>query len=49
MTMLVFKLTTGKYIRLEALNRRHIDDLSEAAAVDPSLYRWTPCRKAATV
>ncbi len=33
---------TGKYIRLEALERRHLDGLAEAAAVDPSLYRWTP-------
>jgi RimJ/RimL family protein N-acetyltransferase len=33
---------TGKHIRLEALERHHIDALVEAAAVDPSLYRWTP-------
>jgi RimJ/RimL family protein N-acetyltransferase len=33
---------TGKHIRLEPLERHHIDALVEAAAVDPSLYRWTP-------
>ena len=33
---------TGKYIRLEPLERHHIDALTEAAAVDTSLYRWTP-------
>jgi RimJ/RimL family protein N-acetyltransferase len=33
---------TGKHIRLEALERSHLDGLVEAAAVDPSLYRWTP-------
>jgi RimJ/RimL family protein N-acetyltransferase len=32
---------TGKYIRLEPLERHHIDGLVEAAAADPSLYRWT--------
>ena len=33
---------TGQYIRLEPLERSHIDALVQAAAVDPSLYRWTP-------
>jgi RimJ/RimL family protein N-acetyltransferase len=32
---------TGRYIRLELLDRCHIDGLSAAAAVDPSLYQWS--------
>lgn len=32
----------GKHIRLEPLERRHIDGLVGAAATDPSLYRWSP-------
>lgn len=32
----------GRHIRLEPLERRHVDGLAAAAAVDPSLYRWTP-------
>jgi len=32
----------GRHIRLEPLEPRHIDGLLAAAAVDPSLYRWTP-------
>lgn len=32
----------GDYVRLEPLEQRHLDGLAEAAAVDPSLYRWTP-------
>ncbi|MGB9454914.1 MAG: GNAT family N-acetyltransferase [Bryobacteraceae bacterium] len=32
----------GKNIRLEPLNHSHVDGLAAAAAVDPSLYRWTP-------
>jgi RimJ/RimL family protein N-acetyltransferase len=33
---------TGKHVRLEPLDRRHIRGLVAAAAVDPSLYQWTP-------
>jgi RimJ/RimL family protein N-acetyltransferase len=33
---------SGKYIRLEPLDYRHIDDLVTAAAVDPTLYQWSP-------
>lgn len=33
---------TGKHVRLEPLDRRHIGGLVAAAAVDPSLYQWTP-------
>ena len=33
---------TGTYIRLEPLEHRHIDGLVAAAAVDPSLYQWSP-------
>jgi len=33
---------TGTHIRLELLEHRHIDGLVAAAAVDPSLYQWSP-------
>jgi len=33
---------TGKYVRLEPLDHRHLDGLAAAAAVNPSLYRWSP-------
>jgi RimJ/RimL family protein N-acetyltransferase len=33
---------TGTHIRLEPLEHRHIDGLVAAAAVDPSLYQWSP-------
>lgn len=33
---------TGKHIRLEPLERRHVDGLVVAAAGDPSLYQWSP-------
>jgi N-acetyltransferase len=32
----------GKHVRLEPLDRRHIDGLVEASAVDPSLYKLSP-------
>ena len=32
----------GRRIRLEPLDRRHIEGLAAASAVDPSLYRWSP-------
>lgn len=32
----------GKHVRLEPLQLRHADALSQAAAEDPSLYRWSP-------
>jgi RimJ/RimL family protein N-acetyltransferase len=32
----------GTHIRLEPLEHRHIDGLVVAAAVDPSLYQWSP-------
>jgi RimJ/RimL family protein N-acetyltransferase len=32
----------GQYIRLEPLDRRHADALAAAAAVDTSLYQWSP-------
>jgi N-acetyltransferase len=35
-------LLQGKYVRLEPLQLDHLDALASAAAVDPSLYRWTP-------
>jgi RimJ/RimL family protein N-acetyltransferase len=33
---------TGRQVRLEPLDHRHIDGLVLAASVDPSLYRWSP-------
>jgi RimJ/RimL family protein N-acetyltransferase len=33
---------TGAHIRLEPLEHRHVDGLVAAAAVDPSLYQWSP-------
>ncbi len=33
---------TGKHVRLEPLDHRHMEGLVAAAAVDPSLYQWTP-------
>lgn len=32
----------GTHIRLEPLERRHIEALSAASAGDPELYRWSP-------
>lgn len=32
----------GRQVRLEALERRHVDGLVAAAAGDVSLYRWSP-------
>jgi RimJ/RimL family protein N-acetyltransferase len=34
-------LLPGAYVRLEALDPRHIDGLTAASAVDPSLYQWS--------
>jgi RimJ/RimL family protein N-acetyltransferase len=31
----------GVHVRLEPLDRRHVDGLAAAAAADPSLYRWS--------
>ena len=33
---------TGRHIRLEPLELRHIDGLAAASAADPTLYQWTP-------
>jgi RimJ/RimL family protein N-acetyltransferase len=33
---------TGRHIRLEPLEPRHIDGLAAASAADPTLYQWTP-------
>jgi RimJ/RimL family protein N-acetyltransferase len=35
-------LLTGRHIRLEPLEHRHADGLVAAAAIDPSLYQWSP-------
>jgi RimJ/RimL family protein N-acetyltransferase len=32
----------GRHVRLESLDSCHIDGLLTAAAVDPSLYQWSP-------
>ena len=32
---------SGRFVRLEPLDRGHLDGLVAAAAVDPSLYRWS--------
>jgi RimJ/RimL family protein N-acetyltransferase len=36
------RILTGRHIRLEPLDVRHIDGLVAASAVDPTLYQWTP-------
>jgi RimJ/RimL family protein N-acetyltransferase len=33
---------SGKYVRLEPLEHRHIDGLAAASAGDPALYQWSP-------
>jgi len=33
---------SGKYIRLEPLDYRHVDGLAAASAQDPALYQWSP-------
>jgi RimJ/RimL family protein N-acetyltransferase len=33
---------TGKHVRLEPLDYRHVDGLVAASAIEPSLYRWSP-------
>lgn len=33
---------TGKYVRLESLDQRHVDGLAAASAGDVSLYQWSP-------
>ncbi|MGC2637323.1 MAG: GNAT family protein [Acidobacteriaceae bacterium] len=43
-------LLTGRHVRLEPLELRHVDALDAASSVDPSLYQWSavPVGKAAT-
>ncbi len=33
---------SGKHVRLEPLEHRHIDGLAAASAADPSHYQWSP-------
>lgn len=33
---------TGRYVRLEPLQRRHASALAAASKADPSLYQWSP-------
>jgi len=35
----------GRHVRLEALERRHVDGLAAASAGDSSLYQWSPVPK----
>jgi len=42
MRMEVFPMLQGNYVRLEPLDHSHIEGLAAAAAVDPSLYQWSP-------
>jgi N-acetyltransferase len=35
-------LLTGKHVRLEPLDHRHVDGLVAASATDSSLYQWSP-------
>ena len=32
----------GGHVRLEPLDHSHVDGLVRAAALDPSLYQWSP-------
>ncbi len=32
----------GKHVRLEALERRHVDALVAAVGADHALYKWSP-------
>jgi RimJ/RimL family protein N-acetyltransferase len=33
---------SGRHVRLEPLEHRHVDGLAAASAADPSLYQWSP-------
>lgn len=33
---------TGKLVRLEPLDHRHVEGLAAASSVDPALYQWSP-------
>ncbi len=35
-------MLSGTHVRLEPIHRRHVDGLAAAAAVDRSLYQWSP-------
>lgn len=35
-------MLSGTHVRLEPLDHRHVDGLAAAAAVDRSLYQWSP-------
>jgi RimJ/RimL family protein N-acetyltransferase len=38
----------GRYVRLEPLELHHVEGLVTAAAVDPSLYQWSPIPQGVT-
>jgi RimJ/RimL family protein N-acetyltransferase len=40
--MSMSELPSGRHVRLERLDHRHVEGLVEAAAADPSLYEWSP-------
>jgi N-acetyltransferase len=33
---------SGRHVRLEPLDHRHVDGLAAASAAEPSLYQWSP-------
>ena len=35
-------MLSGRHVRLEPLEHRHVDGLVAASAADPSLYQWSP-------
>ena len=35
-------MLVGRHVRLEPLDRRHVDGLVAASATDPALYQWSP-------
>ncbi len=37
---------TGRFIRLEPLDRSHVDDLTEVALSEPNIWTWMPSRAA---
>lgn len=41
-------MLTGRHVRLEPLERRHVAGLVAASAGDPELYRWSPVPRGET-
>lgn len=38
---------TGRHVRLEPIDRRHVDGLAAAASTDPTIYQWSPVPRGA--